>query len=56
MHSYFKDNCVDIKVVEKNPEKGENKILVGEFFNEPKPEYTESYQVIVDKFQELRRD
>lgn len=51
MHSYFKDNCVDIKVVEKNPEKGENKILIGEFYNNPKPEYTESYQVIIDKFQ-----
>lgn len=51
MHSYLKENCVDIKVVEKDPEKGKNKILLGEFYNNPKPEYIESYQVIIDKFQ-----
>jgi hypothetical protein len=51
MHEFFKDNCVDIKVVEKNPEKAENKILIGEFYNKPKTEYTEGYQVIIDKFQ-----
>lgn len=53
MHSFLKDNCVDIKVVEEFPEKGEDKILIGEFYNSPKPEYTESYQAIIDKFQEL---
>lgn len=51
MHTFLKDNCVDVKVAEKNPEKAENKILIGEFYNSPKPEYTESYQVIIDKFQ-----
>ena len=51
MHSFYKDNCVDLKVVEKDPEKGKNKILIGEFYNNPKPEYNESYQVIIDKFQ-----
>jgi 2-oxoglutarate ferredoxin oxidoreductase subunit beta len=51
MFSFFKDNCADIKIVEKNPEKGKNKILIGEFYNNSKPEYIESYQVIIDKFQ-----
>ena len=51
MHSFLKDNCVDKKVVDKNPEKGIFKILIGEFCNNPQPEYTESYQVIIDMLQ-----
>lgn len=51
MHQFLKDNCVDIKVVEKAPEKGEGKILIGEFHNSPKPEYAESYQLLIDKLQ-----
>ncbi|HHZ01874.1 MAG TPA: 2-oxoacid:ferredoxin oxidoreductase subunit beta [Tissierellia bacterium] len=51
MHTFYKENCVDIKVAEKDPEKGKNKILIGEFHSCPKPEYTESYQVIIDRFQ-----
>lgn len=51
MHTFLKDNCIDKKVVDKAPEKGENKIIIGELYNNPKPEYTESYKVIIDKFQ-----
>jgi 2-oxoglutarate ferredoxin oxidoreductase subunit beta len=56
MQSFLKDNCVDIKVAEKNSEKGKDKIIIGEFYNNPKPEYTEGYQVIIDKFQKQGRD
>lgn len=51
MFSFLKDSCIDKKVVEKKPELGENKVIIGELYNNPKPEYTESYQVIIDKFQ-----
>ncbi|HBB29674.1 MAG TPA: 2-oxoacid:ferredoxin oxidoreductase subunit beta [Clostridiales bacterium] len=51
MLAYLKDNCVDKKVVEKKPELGENKIIIGELYNNPLPEYTESYKKIVEKFQ-----
>ena len=51
MHTFLKENCVDKKIVDKDPEKGKNKIIIGEFYNNPKPEYTESYQVIIDKLQ-----
>ena len=51
MHTLLKENCVDKKVVDKDPEKGKNKIIIGEFYNNPQPEYTESYQVIIDKLQ-----
>ncbi len=51
MFGFLKDSCIDKKVVEKKPELGENKVIIGELYNNPKPEYTESYQVIIDKFQ-----
>lgn len=51
MHTFLKDNCIDKKIVDKKPELGENKILIGELYNNPKPEYTESYKVIIEKFQ-----
>ncbi len=51
MHTFLKDNCIDKKVVDKNPALGENKILIGELYNNPKPEYTDSYKVIIEKFQ-----
>jgi 2-oxoglutarate ferredoxin oxidoreductase subunit beta len=51
MHSFLKENCIDKKLVDKDPDKGRNKILIGEFYNNPQPEYIESYQVIIDMFQ-----
>jgi len=51
MHEFLKDNCVDKKVVDKKPELGENKIIIGELYNEPRAEFTASYQAIIDKFQ-----
>jgi len=51
MHEFLKDNCVDKKVVDKKPELGENKVIIGELYNEPRAEFTESYQAIIDKFQ-----
>jgi 2-oxoglutarate/2-oxoacid ferredoxin oxidoreductase subunit beta len=51
MHEFLKDNCIDKKVVDKKPEMGENKIIIGELYNNPKPEFTENYKVIIDKFQ-----
>ena len=51
MLAFLKDNCVDKKVVEKKPELGENKIIIGELYNNPLPEYTENYKKIVEKFQ-----
>ncbi len=51
MHTFLKDNCIDKKLVDKKPELGENKIIIGELYNSPKPEYTDSYKVIIEKFQ-----
>ena len=51
MLTYLKDNCVDKKVVDKKPELGENKIIIGELYNNPQPEYTENYKKIIEKFQ-----
>lgn len=51
MLTYLKDNCVDKKVVDKKPELGENKIIIGELYNNPKPEYTDCYKKILEKFE-----
>lgn len=47
MMTYLKDNCIDKKIVDKKPELGENKILIGELYNNPQPEYTERYKEII---------
>lgn len=51
MLTFLKDNCVDKKVVDKKPEMAEGKIVIGELYNNPMPEYTDCYQVIIDKLQ-----
>lgn len=51
MLTYLKDICVDKKVVERKPELGENKVIIGELYNSPQAEYTESYKKIIDQFQ-----
>lgn len=51
MLTHLKDNCIDKKVVDKKPELGENKIIIGELYNNPQPEYTENYKKIIEKFQ-----
>ena len=52
MLNFLKDACADKKAVERKPELGENKIIIGELYNNPQPEYTESYKKIVEKFQQ----
>ncbi|HNZ82262.1 MAG TPA: 2-oxoacid:ferredoxin oxidoreductase subunit beta [Sedimentibacter sp.] len=52
MHTFFKEHCIDKKLVDKDPQKGIFKILIGEFYNNPQPEYIESYQVIIDMLKE----
>lgn len=49
MLNFLKDTCVDKKVVERKPELGENKIIIGELYNNPQPEYTENYKKVVEK-------
>jgi len=50
IHS-LKDHCIDKKVIDKDPEACVNKIIIGELYSNPHPEYTESYKVFIDKFQ-----
>lgn len=38
MHTFLKDNCIDKKIVDKKPELAVNKIIIGELYNNPKPE------------------
>mgnify|MGYP001028192241 CR=1 FL=1 len=52
MLNFLKDACADKKAVERKPELGENKIIIGELYNNPQPEYTENYKKIVEKFQQ----
>ncbi|QSX06791.1 2-oxoacid:ferredoxin oxidoreductase subunit beta [Sedimentibacter sp. zth1] len=52
MLTYLKDNCIDKKIADKKPELVENKIIIGELYNNPSPEYTECYKTIIDKFQD----
>ncbi|WP_320046609.1 2-oxoacid:ferredoxin oxidoreductase subunit beta [uncultured Ilyobacter sp.] len=50
MLKYMRDNSVPVAAVAKLPkEKVEGKLVIGEFKNEQKPEYTEEYQKIIDK-------
>lgn len=52
MLNYLKESCADIKAVERKPELGEGKIIIGELYNNPQPEYTENYMKIVEKLQQ----
>ncbi|WP_053957305.1 2-oxoacid:ferredoxin oxidoreductase subunit beta [Inediibacterium massiliense] len=46
-----KDHAVDVKAAQKmSPEQLEGKFVIGEFKNTQAPEYTESYQKIIDRF------
>ncbi len=50
MLKYMRDNTVPVAAVAKLPkEKVEGKLVIGEFKNEQRPEYTEEYQKIIDK-------
>ncbi|MCK8058820.1 MULTISPECIES: thiamine pyrophosphate-dependent enzyme [unclassified Fusibacter] len=50
MMKWLKDTFIDIKVADKLPEeKRVGKLLMGEFKNVQKPEYTEEYHKIVDR-------
>lgn len=48
MLNQLKDDYIDIKIAEKKPELAECKTLIGEFYNQPKEEYTAKYQKIID--------
>lgn len=48
MMEYLKDSFIDKKVVDKKPELGKNKTLIGELYKNPQPEYTERYQEIIN--------
>ncbi|NLN15012.1 MAG: 2-oxoacid:ferredoxin oxidoreductase subunit beta [Tissierellia bacterium] len=52
MLKFFKDNCIDKRLVDNNPQLGEGKILIGELYKSTRPEYTESYKAIIDKLKE----
>lgn len=48
-----RDNAVDVKMAEKmTPEQLQGKFIIGEFKNTAKPEYTEEYQKIINRFME----
>lgn len=51
MLTYLKDNCIDKKVIDKKPELGEGKLVIGELYNNPRAEYTESYKTVIEKAQ-----
>lgn len=49
---WLKNNAVNVKAAGKlPPEKLEGKFLIGEFYNNPQPEYTDQYKKIVENFQ-----
>jgi len=51
MMKALKDNAINISAAQKLPsEKLEGKILIGELYNNPQPEYTDSYKKIIDNF------
>ncbi|WP_425448666.1 2-oxoacid:ferredoxin oxidoreductase subunit beta [Dethiothermospora halolimnae] len=51
MMKYLKEGTVNVKAAEKLPkEKVEGKTLIGEFYKNPEPEYTEEYQKIIDRY------
>jgi 2-oxoglutarate ferredoxin oxidoreductase subunit beta len=51
MMQWLKDNAVNIKAAAKLPqEKLEGKILIGELYNNPQPEYTDEYKKITESF------
>lgn len=50
MMNYLKDTFVDKKIVERKPELGENKTIMGELYNNPMPEYTAKYSEIINMF------
>lgn len=51
MMKYLKEGTVNVKAAEKLPkEKVEGKMLIGEFYKNPEPEYTEEYQKIIDRY------
>lgn len=56
MLNYLKDNFVDIKLKDKLPEeKLAGKVFIGELYrSDGEPEYTESYQKIIDSFKEAK--
>lgn len=51
MMRWLKDSFIDVKMAERlSDEKKVGKILMGEFKNVEAPEYTDSYQKIIDRF------
>ncbi len=51
MMQWLKDAFIDVKVADKMPpEKRAGKFLMGEFINVEKPEYTEQYSKIIERF------
>ena len=50
MLAWQRDNCIDSKASAKlSPEQLHGKVLIGEFKNETAPEYTDSYDKIIEK-------
>ncbi|MFZ5354179.1 MAG: 2-oxoacid:ferredoxin oxidoreductase subunit beta [Bacillota bacterium] len=50
MMNWYKDNAVNVTAAAKlSPEQLAGKFLIGEFKNQPEPEYTSEYQNIIDK-------
>jgi 2-oxoglutarate/2-oxoacid ferredoxin oxidoreductase subunit beta len=55
MLQWQKDNAVTVKAAEKlTKEELKGKLVIGELYNSPEPEYTSQYQQIIDKFQKGR--
>jgi 2-oxoglutarate ferredoxin oxidoreductase subunit beta len=50
MLRYQKENAIDAKAAARlNREDLNGKIVIGELYHEPQPEYTEEYQKIIDR-------
>ncbi len=51
MMEYLKDSSVNAAAAKKLPkEKVDGKIIIGELYNNPQPEYTEQYKKIIESF------